>query len=69
MTWVYNKYLYYVFIFIFKVDFENHKFIYTPMYRYNQIMSYRICHYSYTQVIPLNTIYNSMSNKYIYPHP
>ena len=36
--WMYNKHLYYVFKFLFKVDYDNDKFIHAPTYTYNKVM-------------------------------
>ena len=36
--WVYCKYLYYVFRFLCKVDYESDKFIHAPTYTYNEVM-------------------------------
>jgi hypothetical protein len=36
--WKYCKYLYYVFRFLCKVDYESVKFIHTPTYTYNEVM-------------------------------
>ena len=35
---MYCKHLYYVFRFLYKVDYESDKFIYAPTYTYNEVM-------------------------------
>ena len=36
--WVSCKHLYYVFKFLYKVDYDNDKFIYAPTYTYNEVI-------------------------------